>query len=413
MRLSFPLLIIAFCLSCSNPIENFERNKISEIKIPLQNLQFNIDRLLNVDTYTANDTFFIILLGANGNYLSYNTKLNKIDTLFNFNRSFSGFGKISGLTQMNRDSALVIFRDRNSVGIWNRKSMKIRPIASSFDFIQQHMKNSYGGITSVGLLSTPLDPPRFLNGKYYIPKEVGFPVHPDAYMETEDTKTINSEENSKDKLTEEYNNKLKDFGFLAKEASYFEILTTKSDSVWIKYSTGFFPKSYLKKRTFLPLGHFRSNTVGGNNELLVSYLNSHSIFVLNTLGKITEVKSIKSKYIKNFNPIQFANLKKLGTERAVTEPYYGCIYYDSYRQLYYRFAIHRQEYLKKDKIKVNTHKDRSFSIIVFDSSFKKLREIRFQPNKYHTTGSFVSEKGFFLRSLENGEESILYHGFKL
>lgn len=413
MRLLYGIVIIACCFSCLSSQENLEVKPIAEIKIPLGNSKYNFDKLISVGNYTVNDTLFIVLVSANGNYLSYNTDLGKIDTIFNFNQKIGGHSKISALSFIDKDSALVIFRDQNLVATWNRKTMKLSPVANVPDFIFQQMKSSYQGLSNIGLLATALDPPRYLNGRYYIPKEIGFPIDPDSHMNSESSTTNSIKEENKGKLKIEYNKKVEDFSFLEKEASYFEIDPKKKKSIWIKYLGGFTPKSYLGKKTFLPMGHFRSNTIGENDNFLVSFFNSNSIFIYDTSGQVTTVESVKSKYIREFNPVKFYELKKNGKERVVTEPYYGTLLFDSHRKLYYRFVLHRQEYLKEDNIKVNTSRDRSFSVMVIDSNFSVLGEYFFNPNKYETTGSFVTEKGLFIRSLEEGREEITYHGFQL
>ncbi len=416
MRLIPALLLISIFYSCSENVKKSDLQPISKIEIPIEGLFFNFKYKTVIDKYSRNDTLFLVFMDGNGRYLSFNTELLKIENIYNLKQVFIEFGTISSLSHFNADSVLVLCRDNNWVGIWNRKTMTTRTIATFPDFVFQIMDSSYEGLKSLGFQSFPIELPRYVHGKYYIPKELGFPLDPKSVINPyKSQKPTIKEKLEQKKLEDEYEKMTSDFSFLKKEASYFEIdeKKKKENSTWISPIIGMIPESYTGEKAPRPFLQYRSNLIDENQNLILSYWCAHELFILDSLGGVSKTKTVKSKYIDSFKPIAFNVADSENKRRSSTEPAYVGLHYDSYRNLYYRIVLHRQEYLQAGQIKVNKQEDRTFSVIVFDSNFNVLRERFFEANKYQATISFITKEGLFLQSLETTDNTLIFEGFEL
>jgi Domain of unknown function (DUF4221) len=87
-----------------------------------------------------------------------------------------------------------------------------------------------------------------------------------------------------------------------------------------------------------------------------------------------------------------------------TEPWYLKTLYDSKRQLYYRFAKHRQE-LKSAEGKMNRRFNGNWSVIVLDKEFKRLGELKLSGKKYQLLQSFVGQKGLYIGHNQQNKEN--------
>lgn len=105
---------------------------------------------------------------------------------------------------------------------------------------------------------------------------------------------------------------------------------------------------------------------------------------------------VKSRYIDKVynegypNDLSFDEFNKAYDENAV----YGNFIYDSYRDVYYRFAY------PKCTVKKNTFEyifcRKEFSIIIVDSKFNIIGETLFPPNKYAPGLFFINKDGLYL-----------------
>lgn len=90
------------------------------------------------------------------------------------------------------------------------------------------------------------------------------------------------------------------------------------------------------------------------------------------------------------------NVNSEGRDFNIIElDHYMMILYDSYRDVYYRFAIHG---IPKNRVNggFNTASDLPFSVIILDNNFNKLGETYFEPATYSPKDSFVGKEGLYI-----------------
>lgn len=137
-----------------------------------------------------------------------------------------------------------------------------------------------------------------------------------------------------------------------------------------------------------------SRTIDKHGRVVYSWRFLHSLVVVKD-GSIEE-KLAKSDFIKEeFTPFSMVPNKNQDMERIIqTSKYYG-IYYDKYRDLFYRTVQHSGIY-DKNEIPKEMDGVRNFSVIVLDSDFNKIKEVTFPGGIYNIYRAFVGKRGFYL-----------------
>lgn len=149
---------------------------------------------------------------------------------------------------------------------------------------------------------------------------------------------------------------------------------------------------------------------------LLTFGHSKSIYLIKNDSVNKEIPVVSDFYVK------FDKMKKFDSQeldKFYVESY--CIdrlFHDEQNQLTYVFIEHGIPFIDKDSGRKNTYEDKPFSIVVLDSSFKKLTEQKFEGGKYSLLGSFATPEGLYL-SLNNphsetfDENLFKYKLFKL
>lgn len=191
---------------------------------------------------------------------------------------------------------------------------------------------------------------------------------------------------------------------------------------WINLKTakvGFvlnFPKVYTQKNYSYLFGHYYL-TCNDSQDMVYSFSGSDSLYILKT-GKWAFQRSVSAKSssidaIESLpNPLGSMVSEGQFYKYMQSKPQYSGIWYDKYRKVYYRVALH-----KDDEIK-NAWSAQPFSIIVLDANFNKIGETLFPAKKYHYLGIMVGKEGLYL-PLGNpnneavNEDNLEYDIFKL
>lgn len=74
-------------------------------------------------------------------------------------------------------------------------------------------------------------------------------------------------------------------------------------------------------------------------------------------------------------------------------------YYDSYRNLFYRFVRHGQE-LKNGKGELNGFYDGEWSVIIIDSDLSVINELKFMANQYDPYEIIITRKGIYIENIQ-------------
>ncbi len=171
-----------------------------------------------------------------------------------------------------------------------------------------------------------------------------------------------------------------------------------------------FPQSYLGSRSFLPKGIINSNAMNIVGEIIFSFGCDHNLVVLHSDG-IKEEHLVPSRYIDDFIPVEYELLKnnKVWKEREITEPFYLGIKYDSYRDQYYRIAVHGQELYEQAGL-YNTVFSASFSVMVISNDFVVENEYFFNGGEYLVNSFFVCKEGFAM--LKQNTKNLIFDVFE-
>lgn len=151
-----------------------------------------------------------------------------------------------------------------------------------------------------------------------------------------------------------------------------------------------------------------------NNTFVYSFPGSDRLVEYNLSSKKHSLHLANSKYVHDlteFDKSYFKNgLTDPTLEYFMTVPSYGGIYYDKYRNLYYRLVL-----LPVEKRGLNYDvKDaplKQISVIVLDSAFNYLGEKRLERNKYEMFSAFVSKKGLNLQLKPVSDEFLNFQTF--
>lgn len=107
---------------------------------------------------------------------------------------------------------------------------------------------------------------------------------------------------------------------------------------------------------------------------------------------------IKSKYISK---IKFTENMNSGNpmKNACENPKYGNLYYDKYRNVYYRIVYPENELSPNENFKeIYAYGRKTFSIIILDSNFNIIGETLFPDFIYNPTLIFIREDGLYISS---------------
>src|SRR5436189_6251679 len=102
---------------------------------------------------------------------------------------------------------------------------------------------------------------------------------------------------------------------------------------------------------------------------------------------------VKKTEIKPFDTLNQEDLN-LVANHLITSPLYLKIMYDKYKKLYYRFYLDAVE-LERDG-KYSTYGDKDLYLIVYDSDFKILKEIKLDKDHFWQY-SFVTRNGLYIQ----------------
>lgn len=145
--------------------------------------------------------------------------------------------------------------------------------------------------------------------------------------------------------------------------------------------------------------------------LIISFPASHQIVIYDL--KNDRINSIYSgKYgCKN---IKYYSQKKGKVEREnrikyyYTNPIYDAIYYDKYRNLYYRFFMHP---LKEDYHYLGNQLSRLITIIILNEKFQIIGEIEI--SNHNPQSVFITKEGLHIQKFSRNEGHILFSVFTL
>ncbi len=177
------------------------------------------------------------------------------------------------------------------------------------------------------------------------------------------------------------------------------------DSSWVPQV--YFPGAYFGN--VYPILRIYRTYNPKNNLFIQSFSYHHYLFISDFHGLVDSVK-VQSKYldeIPSFTKYEEANRGR----DCFAEKMYADIIYDKYRDVYYRFValVGEEQFLNKVDI-ANQYLYRSFVVMLLDSNFKVLDEIKMPMGIYNYYDYFVNEQGLWI-STNNPENNSFNENF--
>lgn len=137
-----------------------------------------------------------------------------------------------------------------------------------------------------------------------------------------------------------------------------------------------------------------SRTIDEKNRVIYSWRFLDSL-IIDSAGFIQN-KLAKSDFVRSrVTPFSGIPTREQDLEKILESYKYYGVYYDKYRNLYYRTVQHSIDY-DKDQVPKELDAMREFSVIVMDADFNKISEIKFPGGIYNVYRAFVGSSGFYL-----------------
>lgn len=203
--------------------------------------------------------------------------------------------------------------------------------------------------------------------------------------------------------------------------SFPEVFSKPLECSFTKNDTGFtitnmpvrYPSVYRSGKNYNNLSfEYVSKCINGDQSIY-SFPVDHQIYIY-TKDKFIASYLCKSKYINDFEvtPSDKADDLQYTIQTYCTAPYYSKIYFDKYRNLYYRIAVHAISRQKADGTLNFGWRDKPWSIIILNNKFKVLDEIYFKGTEYFTNFLIIPE-GLLFQRLLSELDSRRYGKFEL
>ena len=153
---------------------------------------------------------------------------------------------------------------------------------------------------------------------------------------------------------------------------------------------------YSPERIYLGIERSMSRSFNGK-ELVYSFGMDESLYVVSLDDGNVAKYSAKSCFIDKLKIPKVSEDLSVVAKRLCEYPFYGSIYYDKYRRLYYRVAYPQEDYDKEENFVDLWQFGRGkFSIIVLNEDFEVLGETLFPAFSYRSDLVLILEDGVYL-----------------
>ncbi len=142
---------------------------------------------------------------------------------------------------------------------------------------------------------------------------------------------------------------------------------------------------------------WRMSRCFNGSELVYSFGLDENVYVVSLDGNEVAKHQVESRFIKALENPKAPDDFMLGIQTLCENPFYGNIYYDKYRRLYYRVAYPQEDYDKEENFVDLWQFGRGkFSIIVLNEDFEVLGETLFPAFSYRSDLVLILEDGVYL-----------------
>ncbi|WP_075349254.1 DUF4221 family protein [Algoriphagus marinus] len=159
------------------------------------------------------------------------------------------------------------------------------------------------------------------------------------------------------------------------------------------YFNHFFPVDYLKSG----IKSIDFSRAQGKDKVVYSLHGDHQLYYSSAFDLPLRSIAASSSYLdENLSSIQPGGSPEEFQRYAFASSRYGSILYDSYRNVYYRFAFPTLTDITSEEIRELRNAPGPFAVMVFDKDLNLITERFFDGGSYWPDNSFVGEKGLYL-----------------
>lgn len=196
--------------------------------------------------------------------------------------------------------------------------------------------------------------------------------------------------------------------------AYANLNTGKMAKTELKFPSIFSEEEIMRNKSYDPSFSYAYT----GEEVAMSFYQYDSIFVSSDF-KHLRAYNAKSRYFPSVRPQLYNAYKDLlvWLQEEYLKPQYHHLFYDKYRDVFYRFALQPYQF-PKGRSPMEEASGQEFSIIVLNNKYEIIGETRFPGNTYHYRMCFVGKKGLYL-SLNNqqnpcfDEDKLMFRCFTL
>lgn len=154
-----------------------------------------------------------------------------------------------------------------------------------------------------------------------------------------------------------------------------------------------FPKDYLSAGS----KQLEYSIVNQRGKKFISFMGDHRLYLLDQDSQNWKAIDAKSEFLDEQMPTIPKDVDSRGfNEYAFAKSRYESLVYDSFRQVFYRFAYPTVTFETDEELRALRNSPGTFVVMVFDEDLNLLTETKFEAGAYYPTNFFVSEKGLFI-----------------
>jgi hypothetical protein len=154
-----------------------------------------------------------------------------------------------------------------------------------------------------------------------------------------------------------------------------------------------FPKDYLSEGS----KQLEYSIVNRNGKKFVSFMGDHRLYFSGQNSQDWQSVEAKSQFLDEQMPTIPRDVDSRGmSEYAFAKSRYESLVYDSFRQVFYRFAYPTVLIETDEELRALRNSPSAFVVMVFDEELNLLTETKFEAGTYFPTNFFVSEKGLYI-----------------
>lgn len=172
------------------------------------------------------------------------------------------------------------------------------------------------------------------------------------------------------------------------------VVNLETDSI---FRTGIWPKKYSSHN----FNDAQTQRIVLENQkeanIIYSFNADHNLYIFREQEFVKEVNA-KSDYIDDFDIYSDDSLNNIGYKMRflTTAPVYNNLFYDVKRKEYYRIALHKTKYIDEETNRKKRAFDRPWSVIILDTNFNIIDEIKFSPKEYRAGPLLMTSEGLLI-----------------